>query len=338
MVIILQQTAENGNKFISTVVDTPRENSYVSSFSLNSQLSISERSALYKQRIDSLFGRSPRRSSSVPNGEPFKIRADEKNSLSPSKGHPSSSRPAEFTRSPITTVVREENEARSLSISDEDDDYMRISDKISIITADSLNHSSIQVISSKKGKGGKNNVSSVRITCDDSESSTGSHIQSFMLSSSSGEEAAAGRTEISSNKKMWTNSNYGETSPRASAASQIEKPFSTVRCSPGGMLQFSVNYLGSIPVKGNTAALQDLQMPLRSLYMNYLTNTNMMTGQLAITSDGLRFEAPKVRLVNPFTTIAIWAAVKFVGRGDPNATECAFMPLISDPVRMCFAK
>lgn len=171
-------------------------------------------------------------------------------------------------------------------------------------------------------------MSSVRITCDDSESS-GSQLQSLTVASSSGEETGLGRGETG-DQIMWRNSNYGESSsPRSS---QSDKPFSTVRCSPGGMLKFSVEYLGSVPVKGNTAALQDLQAPLRLLYLNYLTNTNMMNGQLAITSDGLRFEAPKIRLVNPFTTIAVWAAVKFVGRGEPIPNECAFMPLISDPV------
>ncbi|CAL8115794.1 unnamed protein product [Orchesella dallaii] len=326
MVIILQQTSENGNKFISTVVDTPQDSSFNSNFSLNSQLSISERSAAYKQRIDSLFGRTSRVSSFNPNGEPFRIRIDGK-SLTPTKGLMGSNHTPSTITAPSTVTLREENEGRILSTS-EDDDYSQINDKGSVI-ADSLNHKPKPVL--KKGTGNSgNNISSVRITCEDSESS-GSQLQSLVLTSSSGEEAV-GRSETTSDQIMWRNSNYGETSSPANVGENPPtKPFSTVRCSPGGMLKFSVEYLGSVPVRGNTAALQDLQAPLRSLYMHYLSSKNMMTGQLAITSDGLRFEAPKVRLVNPFTTIAVWAAVKFVGRGDPLPTECAFMPLISDP-------
>lgn len=95
------------------------------------------------------------------------------------------------------------------------------------------------------------------------------------------------------------------------------------------MLQFSVEYLGSVPVDGATTSLQDLQGPLKNLYGDFLSRKNVLTGQLAITAEGIRFEAPKLRLVNPFSTIAVWAAIKFVARGE----ECAFMPLISDPVR-----
>lgn len=328
MVVILQQSTEDGDKFISTVVDTPpADSSYTSSFSLNSQLSISERSAAYKQRIDSLFGKSSKKNPSSFNsngGEPFRIRIDGK-SISPIEGPMGSHRTVSSSVTvPSTTFLGDEKEVRILTTSDEDD-YSRMNDKFSIAT-DSLNHR--LKLNTKKGQNG-NNISSVRITCDDSES-LGSQLQSLLVTSSSGEEAA-GQRETSADQIMWRNSNYGENSPRNSD-SRTDKPFSTVRCSPGGMLKFSVEYLGSIPVKGNTAALHDLQAPLRSLYLNYLSNTNMMSGQLAITSDGLRFEAPKIRLVNPFTTIAVWAAVKFVGRGEPLPNECAFMPLISDPV------
>jgi hypothetical protein len=84
-------------------------------------------------------------------------------------------------------------------------------------------------------------------------------------------------------------------------------------------------------VEGNTTALHDLQIPLRTLYANFLTGQGVLCGQLGITGEGLRFESPRLRLVNPFTTIAVWAAIKFVVRGDPLPSECAFMPLISDP-------
>lgn len=328
MVVILQQSADNGNKFVTTLVDTPQDSSYTSGFSLNSQVSISERSAVYKQRIDSLFGKPPRVSPSSSRGEPFHIRIDGK-SVSPTAGPMGSHRTSPSVTAPSTTTLREENEARILTTSDSDD-YCRTNDKISMVT-DSLNHR-VKATSRKGNDKHGSNVSSVRITCDDSESS-GSQLQSLTVASSSGEEGA-GRSETGAEQIMWRNSNYGDNSPGNSAGRAKDKAFNTIRCSPGGMLKFSVEYLGSVPVKGNTAALQDLQAPLRTLYLNYLTKTNMMTGQLAITSDGLRFEAPKIRLVNPFTTIAVWAAVKFVGRGEPIPNECAFMPLISDPVRL----
>lgn len=341
MVIIHQQTTESGsNKFISTVVESTQDTtSYTSAgFSLNSQLSISERSAVYKQRIDSLFGRPTklRASNKTSSVEPFRIRIDGK-SLSPTSGlllGPSGRRISASTSVlPISTTTISHTKTYEgqgfPSTSSEDDDYLRLNDNSSIVT-DSLNH---QPKVTRKG----NNVSSVRITCDDSESSS-SHLPSRSLmhtASSSGEEGVmvVGRSEIGSDKIMWRNNNYGETSSSSgNSGSRTDKPFSTVRCSPGGMLKFPVEYLGSIPVTGNTATLQDLQTPLKDLYINYLSNKNIMNGQLAITSDGLRFEAPKLRLVNPFTTIAVWAAVKFVGRGEPLPTECAFMPLISDPV------
>src|SRR4051794_6422838 len=78
MVIILQQTMDNGRRFVSTVVE--EESSFNSNFSLGSSShnSISERSAIYKQRIDSLFGRHTRLNPFKPTPllEPFCIRID----------------------------------------------------------------------------------------------------------------------------------------------------------------------------------------------------------------------------------------------------------------------
>jgi len=341
MVIILQQTLEGGQRFVSTVVEgahSIEETSFISNFSISSQHSISERSAVYKQRIDSLFGKSTRVNAFVPQSvEPLSIRING-NCVTPTAIIP-----------PGTILEEIENtvEIANSERPKDEDTYSRVTDRGSVIT-DSLNHTKTRaaVISSSNNQ---NNVSSIRITCDEEESET-PQPQSFTVTSSTTSSSPSlevksekklyqlfrdipgGRAHHSNNNIMWRNGSYGDMSPVLSE----EKSFGAVRSSPGGVLQFPVEYLGSVPIEGNTTSLQDLQGPLRKLYLSFLSGKNIMSGQLAITSDGLRFEAPKIRLVNPFTTIAVWAAIKFVAKGEPIPSECAFMPLISDPVSLGF--
>jgi hypothetical protein len=355
MVIIVQQTLEGGQRFVSTVVEgahSIEETSFMSNFSISSQHSISERSAVYKQRIDSLFGKPARVSPFIPNVEPLSIRING-NCVTPTDGL----RSTVVSPGTIVEELLENTPSPGPSHLDDDDEdsYSRITEKgsCSVIT-DSLNHNCVKNRSSNKSSvsvvntSNLHNVSSVQITCD--EESETPQPQSFTVSSSSTTTASSSPENLGERKLyqifkdiphkgnanggnqsniMWRNGSYGDTSP---VMSSEEKSFGAMRNSPGGLLQFPVEYLGSVPVEGNTTSLQDLQGPLRNLYLAFLSGKNVMSGQLAITSEGLRFEAPKVRLVNPFTTIAVWAAIKFVARGDPIPTECAFMPLISDPV------
>lgn len=357
MVIILQQTLEDGQRFVSTVVGNG-EASFTSSnnFSINSQHSISERSAVYKQRIDSLFGRPPRLTPFAPNGDgPFKVRIQ--------SGSPPKEEEEEDTG---------DDENEDDDDDDDEDSYSRITDKSSSsVVTDSLNHRALRKKHGTISHNNNNNVSSIQITCDTEETllSVSPQPQSIIISNSSpspgsivsiqqqqdDEEIVVNRnTNICSisipasptassssakgnNSTMWRNGTYGEcpnnsnSNNNNSGNAAEEKSFGFVRSGPGGMLQFSVEYLGSVPVDGTTTSLQDLQTPLKNLYKDFLSRKNVMNGQLAITSDGIRFEAPKLRLVNPFSTIAVWAAIKFVARGE-EGMECAFMPLISDPV------
>lgn len=109
---------------------------------------------------------------------------------------------------------------------------------------------------------------------------------------------------------------------------------------------FHVDYLGSMPLLKKVSSLEGLQEPLKDLYLNYKQMGNIrpvFRDTLEISNCGLRVkyldekQDELIERLNPFPTIAVWAAVKFVCRprgldhGKEFGLEYAFMPLISDP-------
>lgn len=108
-----------------------------------------------------------------------------------------------------------------------------------------------------------------------------------------------------------------------------------------GIHVFSVHYLGSTPLESKVTSLSGLQTPLKDLYFAYKRNTRHktgLTGKLEISKSGLkvRYKGEKGDLeqLNPFPTIAVWSAVKFVVQPSENKSNelCyAFLPLITDP-------
>ncbi|KAM3963811.1 LOW QUALITY PROTEIN: uncharacterized protein ACR2FA_001850 [Aphomia sociella] len=108
-----------------------------------------------------------------------------------------------------------------------------------------------------------------------------------------------------------------------------------------GVHIFSVHYLGSTPLQSKVTSLSGLQTPLKDLYFAYRRNfrhKNTLTGRLEISKSGLkvRYKGEKGDLeqLNPFPTIAVWSAVKFVvqpSETDSRELSYAFLPLITDP-------
>ncbi|XP_054281428.1 uncharacterized protein LOC129005632 [Macrosteles quadrilineatus] len=109
---------------------------------------------------------------------------------------------------------------------------------------------------------------------------------------------------------------------------------------------FFVDYLGSLPLANKVSSLEGLQEPLKELYLNYkqMGNINpVFEDTLEISNCGLKVKYLNeeqdeiIEQLNPFPTIAVWAAVKFVCRprgldvGKEFGLEYAFLPLISDP-------
>lgn len=107
-----------------------------------------------------------------------------------------------------------------------------------------------------------------------------------------------------------------------------------------------VIYLGSIPLSSQASDLSSLQIPLKSLYFNYIEQINKgvepLNSSLEITETGLKINYIRERqkgvqeIFNPFPTIAVWAAVRFVYKRKPDSNgqnnfQFAFLPLISDP-------
>ncbi|XP_049879083.1 uncharacterized protein LOC126375987 [Pectinophora gossypiella] len=108
-----------------------------------------------------------------------------------------------------------------------------------------------------------------------------------------------------------------------------------------GVHVFSVHYLGSTPLQSKVTSLGGLQTPLKDLYFAYrrnLRHKNTFQGRLEISKSGLkvRYKGEKGDLeqLNPFPTIAVWSAVKFVvqpSEHDSRDLSYAFLPLITDP-------
>jgi len=105
-------------------------------------------------------------------------------------------------------------------------------------------------------------------------------------------------------------------------------------------VRFSVDYLGSVPIADKVTTLQGLQEPLKQLYVSYrriLADGGGGSGALwepgfvDISAEGLKVHHGRCDQLNPFPTIAVWAAVKFVCRANTSGLEYAFLPLIADP-------
>ena len=108
---------------------------------------------------------------------------------------------------------------------------------------------------------------------------------------------------------------------------------------------YRVDYLGAIQLTGKATSLDVLQDPLKQLY--YIYKFNISKGSraplstLSITDSGLRVlrnasSKEEIDFTNPFSTIAVWAAIKMVikkkinNNGQVNYSY-AFLPLICDP-------
>ncbi|XP_043245137.1 uncharacterized protein LOC122393303 [Amphibalanus amphitrite] len=110
--------------------------------------------------------------------------------------------------------------------------------------------------------------------------------------------------------------------------------------------RFKVDYLGALAIEDRATRLEDLQFPLKRLYMEYRVQQKRgktpLPGSLEITDTGVKVQYVRElhrgvqEVFNPFQTIAVWAAVKFVAKrqtspsGQPEL-KFAFLPLICDP-------
>ncbi|KAJ8886359.1 hypothetical protein PR048_012570 [Dryococelus australis] len=113
--------------------------------------------------------------------------------------------------------------------------------------------------------------------------------------------------------------------------------------------RFSIEHLGSVQLVNKVTSLHELQEPLKNLYFDYCCKVESQHGNrwgkgtLEIAGNGLKIHYcnqgdGEIVQLNPFNTIAVWAAVKFVCRkkcvnheGMGNNMEYAFYPLIADP-------
>ena len=108
---------------------------------------------------------------------------------------------------------------------------------------------------------------------------------------------------------------------------------------------YRVDYLGAIELSGKATSLDVLQDPLKQLYYKHKYNVTrgcrIPLSTLSITDVGLRIVRntsirEEVDFTNPFTTIAVWAAIKMVIKKKINNSgqvsyTYAFLPLICDP-------
>ena len=112
-------------------------------------------------------------------------------------------------------------------------------------------------------------------------------------------------------------------------------------------VRHKVDYLGSLPISSKSTSLVALQKPLKDLYFKYRAMKNLgqtnLPGTLEINDTGLTVQYIRElhkgvqEIFNPFPTIAVWAAVKFIHKRDLVdglgivRHRFAFLPLISDP-------
>ena len=90
-----------------------------------------------------------------------------------------------------------------------------------------------------------------------------------------------------------------------------------------------VEYLGSVPIDSKATDLSSLQVPMKNLYLKFIDLKNMghqqLPGTLEISETGLKVNYIRElhrgvqEIFNPFPTIAVWAAVKFVHKKEHSA-------------------
>ena len=123
------------------------------------------------------------------------------------------------------------------------------------------------------------------------------------------------------------------------------RPESTRPAAASGV-RFKVDYLGALGIEDRATRLEDLQFPLKRLYMEYRVQQKRgktpLPGTLEITDSGVKVQYVRElhrgvqEVFNPFQTIAVWAAVKFVAKRQKSSSghtelKFAFLPLICDP-------
>ena len=110
-------------------------------------------------------------------------------------------------------------------------------------------------------------------------------------------------------------------------------------------MTYRVDYLGAIQLTGKATSLDVLQDPLKQLYYIYkykvAQGARAPISTMSITDSGLRVlrndsSIDEVDFTNPFSTIAVWAAIKMVIKKKINNNgqvnyHYAFLPLICDP-------
>ena len=152
--------------------------------------------------------------------------------------------------------------------------------------------------------------------------------------SSSSHSRTASSTEMDANGNRKSKGRVTEISPPPPMPPAQPMPTSSA----------IVSYLGSIALNSQASDLTSLQLPLKELYYKYMSNEipPLSNSRLDITDTGLRVlyrQGPSGRqaeIFNPFPSIAVWAAVRFVYKrasptNEPGKFLFAFLPLISDP-------
>ncbi len=138
---------------------------------------------------------------------------------------------------------------------------------------------------------------------------------------------------------------------------QQQIPPSPISTSSTSSVRTNVIYLGRVALSSGASNLASLQLPLKNLYLDFIrlskSGRSPPPSSLEIGEEGLRVSYAEERLrgvqeiFNPFPTIAVWAAVRFIyrrevvsseqgegadgGGGNRNRFLFAFLPLISDP-------
>ncbi|XP_065205546.1 uncharacterized protein LOC135835290 [Planococcus citri] len=123
---------------------------------------------------------------------------------------------------------------------------------------------------------------------------------------------------------------------------RIEKMFSEISSSEAEIdtsiehdRKFTVKHMGSLTVQCKITSLEGLQEPLRELYFKYKINRKRdQTGLIQINDTGLYIEyngnyGGKIEKLNPFSTIGVWASLRFKFRSSGVGYEYAFLPLIN---------
>ena len=163
------------------------------------------------------------------------------------------------------------------------------------------------------------------------------------------------RLRSSAGGKRSTSSGSRRASPMEVSSSTSHSEGAEMRKTPPKHLfkvshRTKVAYLGSLPLSGQSSDLASLQVPLKELYFQYLDEEDINNGSsnnssskrqsnsnLEITDTGLKVSYMREQgvvqeIFNPFPTIAVWAAVRFIYKRELNNNfSFAFLPLISDP-------